>query len=64
MRVNAEAALALLKSPRYDINELEDIVGDIQQDDRRATEIIRRVRCLLKEGAFWRRRAVSDHASS
>ena len=49
MHVNAEAALALLKSTRPDINELEDIVGDILQDDRRATEVIRRVRSLLKK---------------
>ena len=47
MHVNAE--LALLKSTRPDINELEDIVGDILQDDRRATEVIRRVRSLLKK---------------
>jgi hypothetical protein len=64
MHVNAEAALALLKSPRPDINELEDIVGDILQDDRRATEVIRRVRSLLKKAPSWRQRAVSDHASS
>ena len=49
MHVNAEAALALLKSPRPDINELEDIAGDILQDDPRATEVIRRVRSLLKK---------------
>jgi len=47
MHVNAE--LALLKSTRPDINELEDIVGDILQDDWRATEVIRRVRSLLKK---------------
>jgi hypothetical protein len=52
MHVNAKAALALLKSPRPDINELEDIVGDIPRDDRRASEVNRRVCSLLKEGAF------------
>jgi len=59
MHVNAE--LALLKSTRPDINELEDIVGDILQDDRRATEVRAQP---SQEGAFWRQRAVSDHASS
>jgi hypothetical protein len=42
MHVNAE--LALLKSTRPEINGLEDIVGDILQDDRRATKVLRRVR--------------------
>ena len=49
MSMHANAELALLKSTRPDINELEDIVGDILQDDRRATEVIRRVRSLLKK---------------
>ena len=50
---NAETAEAILKSPSPDIAELErDIVNDILQDDRRATEVIRRMRSLLKKAPF------------
>ena len=50
---NAETADAILKSPSPDIAELElDIVNDILQDDRRATEVIRRMRSLLKKAPF------------
>ena len=41
---NAETAQAILKSPTPDIAELNDIVDDILQDDRRANEVIRRMR--------------------
>ena len=50
---NAETAQAILKSPSPDIAELErDIVSDILQDDRRASEVIRRMRSLLKKAPF------------
>jgi signal transduction histidine kinase len=55
---NAETAEAILKSQRPDIAELpdiielKDIVNDILQDDRRATEVIRRMRSLLKKAPF------------
>src|SRR5258706_5470013 len=49
---NAETADAILKSPTPDIAELKDIVNDILQDDRRATEVIRRMRSLLKKAPF------------
>ena len=49
---NAETADAILKSPTPDIAELKDIVKDILQDDRRATEVIRRMRSLLKKAPF------------
>ena len=55
---NAETAEAILKSQsrdlaeRPDIIELKDIVNDILQDDRRAFEIIRRMRSLLKKAPF------------
>ena len=55
---NAETADAILKSQRPDIAalpdivELKDIVNDILQDDRRATEVIRRMRSLLNKGTF------------
>ena len=49
---NAETAEAILKSPNPDIAELKDIVNDILQDDRRASEVIRRMRSLLKKAPF------------
>ena len=49
---NAETAEAILKSPVPDIAELKDIVKDILQDDRRAAEVIRRMRSLLKKAPF------------
>jgi len=49
---NAETADAILNSPRPDIVELKGIVKDILQDDRRAGEVIRRMRSLLKKAPF------------
>jgi signal transduction histidine kinase len=55
---NAETAQAILKSQspdiaeRPDIVELRDILNDILQDDRRASETIRRMRSLLKNAPF------------
>lgn len=49
---NAETAEAILKSSTPDIAELNDIVKDILQDNRRATEVIRRMRSLLKKAPF------------
>jgi C4-dicarboxylate-specific signal transduction histidine kinase len=49
---NAETADAILQSPSPDIAELRDIVEDIVQDDRRASEVIRRMRSLLKKTPF------------
>jgi signal transduction histidine kinase/predicted RNA-binding Zn ribbon-like protein len=49
---NAETAKEILKSPRPDIAELNEIVDDILQDDRRAGEVIRRMRSLLKKTPF------------
>ena len=46
---NAETAQAILRSPTPDIAELDEIVADIVQDDQRATEVIRRMRALLKK---------------
>ena len=41
---NAETAQAILKSPNPDIVELNEIVADIVRDDRRASEVIRKIR--------------------
>ena len=49
---NAETAQAILKSPNPDIAELDEIVDDILKDDRRATEVIRRMRSLLTKAPF------------
>ena len=51
---NAETAQAILKSqtPSPDIIELKEIVNDILHDDQRATEVIRRMRSLLKKAPF------------
>jgi signal transduction histidine kinase len=49
---NAETAREILKSPSPDIVELNEIVGDIMRDDRRASEIIRRTRSLLTKAPF------------
>ena len=49
---NAETADEILKSSSPDIAELKEIVRDILLDDRRATEVIRRMRSLLKKAPF------------
>jgi signal transduction histidine kinase len=55
---NAETAQEILKSQSPDIAELpaivelKEIVKDILQDDRRASEVIRRMRSLLKKAPF------------
>ena len=50
--MNAESADAILQSSSPDIAELKDIVKDILQDDRRASEVIRRMRSLLTKAPF------------
>lgn len=49
---NAETAQAILKSPKPDIVELNEVLGDIVRDDRRASEVIRRIRSLLSKAPF------------
>ena len=49
---NAETAQSMLKAPHPDIDELNSIVNDILHDDRRASEVIRRMRSLLKKAPF------------
>jgi signal transduction histidine kinase len=49
---NAETVKAILKSPNPDIVELNEIVDDIVRDDRRASEVIRRMRSLLTKAPF------------
>jgi signal transduction histidine kinase len=52
---NSEAAKALLKSPAPNMEELRDILTDIQRDDQRASEVLRRVQGLLKKAPLERR---------
>ena len=52
IQTNAETADAILNSPSPDIAELKDIVRDILQDDRRASEVIRRLRSLMRKAPF------------
>jgi two-component system sensor kinase FixL len=46
---NAQAAQRLLAADRADTHELQDILKDIVHEDRRAGEVIRRLRALFKK---------------
>ena len=48
--LNAETAELLLQRQSPDLNEVRHILADIRRDDRRATEVIDRLRKLLKRG--------------
>ena len=47
---NAQAAQRFLAKERIDLNEVRDILQDIVDEDKRAGEIIRRLRSLLTTG--------------
>lgn len=49
---NAETAELMLKSSSPNLNELRDIVVDIKRDDQRASEVMRRLRGVLKKTPF------------
>ena len=49
---NTETAQEILKAPNPDIGEVNEILADILRDDQRATEVIRRMRSLLKKAPF------------
>jgi len=53
---NAQAARRYLDSASPDLGELRDALGDIIADDRRAEEVIQRVRDLLRKGELRRTR--------
>lgn len=46
---NAQAAQRFLARPDVDLAEIREILGDIVADDKRAGEVIRRLRSLLKK---------------
>ena len=47
---NAEAARRLLRQQPADLQEVDEILGDIASEDQRAAQVIRRLRALLKRG--------------
>ncbi|KJC37688.1 ATPase [Bradyrhizobium sp. LTSP857] len=49
---NAETAELMLKGASPDIDEIRQILGDIRRDDQRASEVIRRLRSVLKKTPF------------
>ena len=49
---NVETAAILLNSPKPDIDEVKAILEDVKRDDVRASEIIKRLRSLLKHRPF------------
>jgi signal transduction histidine kinase len=49
---NAETAELIVKSRAPDLGELGEILADIRQDDERASEVIGRLRSLLKKAPF------------
>jgi C4-dicarboxylate-specific signal transduction histidine kinase len=51
---NSQAALRLLTHEPLRLDELREILTDIVEDDRRAGEVIRRLRVLLKKGEVQR----------
>jgi len=48
--VNAEAAQEFLTPEKFDLDEVRSILRDIVGDDRRAGEVIRRLRVLFQKG--------------
>jgi signal transduction histidine kinase len=50
--INTESAESMLRSASPDLNELKEILADIRRDDERATDVIRRLRSLLKKTPF------------
>ncbi|AKJ01239.1 phospho-acceptor domain-containing protein [Archangium gephyra] len=48
--VNAQAVRRLLDATPMDLVEVREAIGDIISDDKRAGEVIRRMRTLLKKG--------------
>jgi two-component system, LuxR family, sensor kinase FixL len=49
---NAQAAQLLIARGNFEMQEIGDILDDIVQDDKRASEVISRMRTLMKKGSF------------
>jgi signal transduction histidine kinase len=52
IRINAEAMALVLTLPSPDIDEIKEITGDILRDQGRASEVIRRLRSMLRKAPF------------
>jgi signal transduction histidine kinase len=50
IQFNAESGLDIMAESAPDVDEIRDVFKDIAEDNRRATEVIRRLRNLLKKG--------------
>ena len=48
---NAQAAQRFLEQEEPDLDEIREILADIVADDKRASEVLRKLRDQLKEGA-------------
>ncbi|ABE61748.1 histidine kinase [Nitrobacter hamburgensis X14] len=49
---NTETAEIMLKSSSPNLDEMKEILADIRRDDQRASEVIRRLRSVLKKTPF------------
>jgi signal transduction histidine kinase len=52
IKTNAETMELVLKSPSPDIDEIKEIAADIRRDEERASEVIRRLRSMLRKAPF------------
>lgn len=52
IQTNAETMELLLRSPSPDIDEIKEITADIRRDQERASEVIRRLRSMLRRAPF------------
>jgi signal transduction histidine kinase len=50
IRSNAQAGSRMLKAPDYDLEQIRSILADIVANDRRASEILARIRNLVRKG--------------
>lgn len=46
---NAEAAMRLMEEPEPDLKEVREALGDIVSDQKRASEVVKRIRTLVKK---------------
>ncbi len=52
IHTNAETLELMLNSPSVNLAEVREVIADIRRDDGRASEVIRRLRSLLKKSPF------------
>jgi C4-dicarboxylate-specific signal transduction histidine kinase len=52
IQTNAETMELMLRSPSLDIDEIKEIAADIRRDQERASEVIRRLRSMLRKAPF------------